>query len=157
MTAPAEAGKRHKHKPSGVEGVVLSSTCAGPCTEPPSQQQPYTGPLTVTVKRVRDGAQVAGQTVTDGRFRMRVRHGIYDVTAVPPNPTSPCLPTAQTTAQIICPPPCDPTPQTVCPLPAGSAPTAIVAPCLTGETQRIGVRRHRFTRVELHVTNVCVV
>jgi hypothetical protein len=156
VAAPADAGKRHKHKPSGVEGVVFSTTCAGPCTQPPPQPQPYTGPVTVTVTRVRDSAQVASQTVTDGRFRMRVRHGIYEVSAVPPNPV-PCQPTAQTMAQVICPPPCQPTPQTVCPLESASSPTAIIAPCLTGDTQRVGVRRHRFTHVELHVTNVCVV
>jgi hypothetical protein len=153
VAAPADAGKRHRHRASGVEGVVLNSTCTGPCTDPPPPPQPYTGPVTVTVKRVRDGAQVAGQAVTDGRFRMRVRHGIYDVTVVPPNPTSPCQP--QPAAQTICPPPCTPTKEIVCPL--ASEPNVIVAPCLTGETHRVGVRRHRFTHVELHVTNTCVV
>jgi hypothetical protein len=33
----------------------------------------------------------------------------------------------------------------------------VIAPCLTGETQRVQVRRHRFAHVELHVSNVCIV
>jgi len=33
----------------------------------------------------------------------------------------------------------------------------MIAPCMTGETKRVQVRRHRFTRVELHVQNVCIV
>jgi hypothetical protein len=37
----------------------------------------------------------------------------------------------------------------------GSA--VVVAPCLSGETKRVQVRRHRFTHGTLHVTNVCIV
>jgi hypothetical protein len=139
VALPAEAGKRHhKHKPAGVRGVVLNGTCPGPCAEPPPPQPVYTGPVTITVQRASDGALVASQETSDGHFRMRVKRGTYDVSSVPPNPPS-----------------CQPTPTTVCPADAHS--TAIIAPCLTGEMQRIQVRRHRFTRVELHVTNVCIV
>jgi hypothetical protein len=60
---------------------------------------------------------------------------------VPPVPTTP--------------PPCEPTPQTVCP--AATQSKEIILPCLTGETQRVEVRRHRFTHVELHVRNSCIV
>ena len=156
LVAPADAGKRHhhKHKPAGVKGVVLDSTCAGPCAVPPPPPPLYAGPVTVTVRRVSDGAQVAGQTITDGKFRFRSRPGIYDVSSIPPNPPI-CQPQPQADAQQICPPPCTPTKEIVCPL--ASSPAVIVAPCLTGETKRVAVRRHRFTRVELHVTNVCVV
>jgi hypothetical protein len=138
IAAPADAKKRH-HKPAGVKGVVLNSTCAGPCAEPSPPQPLYSGPVTVTVHRASDGALIASQAVTDGHFRMRVKRGQYDVSSVPPNPPS-----------------CVPTPETVCPASAGAS-AAIVAPCLMGETQRVQVRRHRFTRVELHVTNVCIV
>jgi hypothetical protein len=152
LAAPADAGKRHHHKPAGVKGVVLNSTCPGPCVEPPPPPQLYTGSVVVTVRRVSDGAQVASQAITDGHFRMRVARGVYDVSSVPRNPPV-CQPQPQ--AQQVCPPPCTPTTDTVCPL--ASTPAAIVAPCLTGETKRVEVRRHRFTRVDLHVTNACIV
>jgi hypothetical protein len=138
VVAPAEAKKRHSHKPAGVEGVVLNSTCAGACTEPPPPAPTYTGPMTITVTRASDGQQVASQSISDGHFRMRVKRGLYDVSSVPPNP-----------------PTCQPTPETVCPLGAQNA--AVIAPCMKGETQRVHVRRHRFTHVELHVSNVCIV
>ena len=156
VAAPADARKRHNHKPAGVKGVVLSNSCPGPCAEPPPPPQPYTGSVIVTVRRVSDGAQVASQSIADGHFRMRVARGVYDVSSAPPNPPV-CQPQPQPQpqAQQICPPPCTPTTEIVCPL--ASAPAVIVAPCLTGETKRVQVRRHRFTQVELHVTNVCVV
>jgi hypothetical protein len=139
VVAPADAKKRHGHKPAGVTGVVLNSTCAGPCAEPPPPEPVYTGAVTVTVTRVSDGELVASQAISDGHFRMRLKKGSYDVSSVPPNP-----------------PTCEPTPQTVCPL-AGSQSAAIVRPCLQGETKRVQVRRHKFAHVELHVSNVCVV
>ena len=153
LAAPADAGKRHNHKPAGVTGVVLISSCPGPCAEPPPPPHLYTGSVTVTVRRVSDGAQVASQTITSGQFRFPVKRGAYDVSAIPPNPPV-CQPQPQADAQQICPPPCTPTKEIVCPL--VSSPAVIVAPCLTGETKRVAVRRHRFTHVDLHVTNVCV-
>jgi hypothetical protein len=152
LPASASAGKRHhKHKPAGVKGVVLNSTCPGACAEPPPPAPPYTGPVTVTVQRASDGVQVASQEITDGHFRMRVKRGAYDISSVPPNP-----PTCEPQPQQVCPPPCEPQQGQVCPL-AGDQPAVIIAPCMTGETQRIQVRRHHFTRVELHVRNVCIV
>ena len=138
VAAPADAKKRHSHKPAGVAGVVLNSTCAGACQDPPPPQPLYTGAVTVTVTRASDGQQVASQPISDGHFRIRVKRGLYDVSSVPPNP-----------------PTCEPTPETVCPLSAQSP--AVIAPCLQGETQRVQVRRHKFAHVELHVSNVCIV
>ena len=138
LVAPAEAKKRH-HKPSGVKGVVLNATCYGACADPPPPDPVYTGPVTVTVQRVSDGATVASRTVSDGHFRIRLKRGSYEISSIPPNP-----------------PTCQPQAGQVCPL-RGTESPAVVQPCLQGETKRVQVRRHRFTRVELHVTNVCIV
>src|SRR5262249_34035581 len=139
LPASAEAGKGHHrgHKPAGVKGVVLDATCPGACAEPPPPSPTYTGTVTIAVRRASDGALVASQEASDGHFRLRVKRGQYDVSAVPPTPPS-----------------CEPTPTTVCPLAARGA--AIVLPCITGETKRVQVRRRRFTRVELHVKNSCI-
>jgi hypothetical protein len=140
VATPVAAGKRHHHKqkPTGVKGVVLNSTCPGACAEPPPPPPLYTGTVTINVLRAGDGALVASREINDGHFRIRVKRGTYDVGAIPPSP-----------------PPCQPTPQTVCPLPAQG--TAIIAPCMTGETKRVRVRPHRMPYVELHVRNVCIV
>jgi hypothetical protein len=139
VAAPAGAKKRHSHKPSGVEGVVLNSTCAGACAEPPPPEPVYSGAVTITVQRVSDGQQVASQAISDGHFRIRLKRGSYDVSSVPPNPD---------------PPPCQP--GEMCPLNDAQS-AAVVQPCLQGETKRVQVRRHRFAHVELHVSNVCIV
>jgi hypothetical protein len=132
--APADAGTRKHKKPSGIKGVVLSSTCYGPCIEPPPPEPVYTGQVTVSVNRASDGALVASSTPSDGRFRFRLKRGLYDVSAIPPGP-----------------PPCPP--EQICPA-GGSA--AVVLPCEVGETQRVRVKRRRFTGVELRVRNVCI-
>ena len=137
--APADAKKHRNHKPSGVAGVVLDSTCAGACAEPPPPAPTYTGAVTITVQRVSDGQQVASQAASEGHFRIRLKRGTYNVSSVTPTL-----------------PPCEPTPQTVCPLAKTQSP-AIVVPCMTGETKQITVRGHRFTQVELHVSNTCIV
>ena len=140
IAAPAQAGSAHKSKRhSGVKGVVLDSTCAGACAEPPPPAPTYTGPVTITVRRASDGTLVASREISDGHFRIRVKRGRYDVSSVPPNPPS-----------------CQPQPGHVCPAGAGAQP-AVIAQCMSGETKRLRVRRHRFTRVELHVANVCIV
>lgn len=128
----AVSGQADARKGAGVKGVVLDATCHGPCVEPQPQTQPYAGEVSVVVRRAADGVEVASQTVTDGRFRIRLKRGLYDVGSVPPGP-----------------PPCT---GEVCP--AEKRP--VIAPCETGETQRVRVHRKRFTRVELHVQNVCV-
>jgi hypothetical protein len=142
VATPAEAGKRHhhKHKPAGVKGVLLNSTCPGPCAEPPPPPPVYTGPVTVTVRLASDGTLVSSQAISDGHFRIRVKRGTYDVSSVPPNPPS-----------------CEPQPGQVCPAANGTQTKEMIAPCLTGETKRVQVRRHRFTYIELHVQNVCIV
>jgi hypothetical protein len=139
IASPANARKHH-HKPSGIKGVVLNSTCYGPCAEPPPPEPLYTGAVTITVVRVADGTTVASQAIDDGYFRLRLKRGTYDVSSVPPNPPSPQ--------------PCPP--GQVCAL-NGAQSSAIIAPCLQGETKRVQVRRRHFTRVELHVANVCIV
>jgi hypothetical protein len=139
LAAPAGATKRHSHKPSGVAGVVLSSTCPGACAEPPPPEPVYSGAVTITAQRVSDGQQVASQSISDGHFRIRLTRGSYDVSSVPPNPQ---------------PQPCQP--GEMCPL-AKARSAVIIRPCLQGETKRVQVSRHRFTRVELHVANVCIV
>jgi len=138
---PASAGakKRHSHKPAGVEGVVLNSTCAGACQDPPPPEPTYTGPVTITVQRAGDGQQVASQAISDGKFRIRLKRGLYNVSAVPPNPE---------------PPPCGP--GVMCPL-DGAQSAAIARPCMQGDTKQVQVRKHHFRRVELHVSNVCIV
>jgi hypothetical protein len=139
IAAPADAKKRHSHKPAGVEGVVLNSTCAGACAEPPPPEPVYSGAVTITVQRVSDGPQVASQAIGNGHFRFRLKRGSYDVSSVPPNPE---------------PPTCQP--GEMCPLVRAQS-AAVVRPCLQGETKRVQVRRQRFTHVELHVSNVCIV
>jgi hypothetical protein len=140
VAAPAQASRHHKGKHhAGIKGVVLNSTCYGACAEPPPPAPTYTGPVTVTVRRASDGSLIASREISDGHFRIRVKRGRYDVSAAPPNPPS-----------------CQPQPGQVCPA-GGSAQPAVIAPCLSGETRRVKVRRHRFTRVELHVSNVCIV
>ena len=95
--------------------------------------------MTITVTRATDGQQVASQATSDGHFRIRLKRGSYSVSSVPRTP-----------------PTCNPTPQTACPLDQAQS-AAIVRPCLEGETKQVQVHRHRFTRVELRVSNVCIV
>jgi hypothetical protein len=139
VASPATAKKHRSHKHAGVAGTVLNSSCAGACQEPPPPEPVYAGALTITVQRASDGQQVASQSIDDGHFRIRLKRGLYDVSSVPPNP-----------------PTCDPQPQQACPL-AGAHTAAIVQSCMQGETKRVQVRRHRFTQLELHVSNVCIV
>ncbi len=129
--APAEAKKRHSHKPSGIEGVVLNTTCNGACAEPPPPAPLYTGSgLTVTVTRIADGAPVALSQPIDGRFRYRLPRGRYQVRAAINELT---------------------------PQPLVNGPLVIPPNCWMGDSQEATVRRHHFTHVELRVGNVCIV
>lgn len=66
---------------TGIRGVVLDTTCWGPCRYPPNPQ-PYTGPgLTVTVRSLTTNKLVATLRPKDGRFRVEVRPGPYRVRA----------------------------------------------------------------------------
>jgi hypothetical protein len=139
VATPATAKKRHSHKPSGVEGVVFNSTCAGPCAVPAPPEPVYSGAVTITVQRASDGQQVASQAITDGHFKLRVKRGFYDVSSVQPNPNPQACQPGQ-----------------MCPMDKARS-AAVVRPCLQGETKRVQVRHHHFTHVELHVSNVCIV
>jgi hypothetical protein len=139
-SADAGKGKKGDHQRAGIRGVVVNGTCPGPCTEPRPTPPAYAGPVTVTVHRVSTGALVASQETSDGKFKMRVKRGLYDVSATPPGP-----------------PPCIPTPTNICPAQGVPPSKEAIVPCLMGETKRVRVKRHRVTYVELHVQNVCVV
>jgi hypothetical protein len=127
--SPAAAKKR---RPSGIAGTVVNSTCYGPCAYPQPESPPYTGSdVTVEIRRAADGALVASRQPTDGHFRAKVKRGLYTVTAlvreVTPTPT---------------------------PAPEGEA---IMPPgCWQGESKQVQVLRHRFSPVELQVTNTCI-
>jgi hypothetical protein len=137
-TSPVPAGGHRSHRgPSGVAGTVLNTSCPGPC--PTATAPPYTGDVTVAVRRVSDGTLIATAKPTAGRFRIRVRHGRYDVTATVPV-TPPCGP-SPVGAKIVCP----------------MASSAIATCPATGDSARVAVHRHRFTQVELHVQNACIV
>jgi hypothetical protein len=128
VAAPADAGNRPNSKaPSGIKGVVLNTTCYGPCAEPAPPAPAYTGgDLTVTVTRAADGATLRTQNPSDGHFRFRLKRGLYRVTAA----------VAQGSVQ----------------------PQAAMPPsCWQGDSREARVHRHRFTRIELHVGNVCIV
>jgi hypothetical protein len=87
LPAGAAAGKRHqKHKPAGIKGVVLNSTCPGACAVEPPPPPPYMGPVTVTVSRASDGVQVASREITGGHFRIRLKRGSYNVKLGPAEP-----------------------------------------------------------------------
>ena len=127
---PAEAAHQQAKRHSGIKGVVLNTTCYGPCAEPPPPAPAYTGSdLTVTVTRVADGALMATRQPTDGHFRFRLKQGLYRVTAA-------ITPSQQ---------------------PAPVQPQAMPPSCWQGDSHEARVHRHRFTRVELHVGNVCIV
>lgn len=139
LVAPAQAGKHHRRKRSGVDGVVRDSTCYGPCAEPRPPEPVYQGSVTIEVRRT-DGTQVASKTIGDGHFRLRLRPGTYDVSSVPPSPSPQPCPQGQ-----------------VCPYARAQASPAVIQQCLQGETKRVAIRRHRFTEVTLHVANTCIV
>jgi hypothetical protein len=129
--ATADAGKRKR--PSGIVGTVVNSTCYGPCVYPQPASPPYTGGgLTVEIRRAADGALVASRQPSDGHFRAKVKRGLYTVTAL----VTELTPT--------------PTPQgSEAPMPPPS--------CWQGESKQVQVFRHRFSPVELQVTNACIV
>jgi hypothetical protein len=145
LAAPAAGHHRHKHKrhkgPAGVQGVVLDATCPGACAEPPPPEPVYSGAVTIEVRNPSDGSTAASQAISDGHFRIQLRPGSYDVASVPPQ-------------QSPSPQPC-PAGQ-MCPL-GGTAQPAVVTQCMTGETQHVDVRRHRFAQLTLHVRNTCIV
>jgi len=136
LAAPVSAGHRHRGH-SGIAGTVLYTSCTEACPQPLRTSPPYTGGgLTVTVQRVSDGALVASLAPADGTFRVRTRRGWFDVTASVAS-SNPCGPVV-TASRVICP----------------AATMPVCGP--SSDTARVRVRRHRFTRVELHVQDPCV-
>jgi hypothetical protein len=131
LPALSPAAAKHKPKrPSGIYGTVVNSTCYGPCVYPQPASPPYTGGgLVVEIRRAADGALVATRYPTDGTFRAKVKRGLYTVTALVGEPTP--TPTPQGRAEVM--------------------------PCWQGESKQVRVYRHRFSPVELHVTNTCIV
>jgi hypothetical protein len=66
---------------TGIKGVVLNTTCYGPCRYPPPPPPLYTGPgLTVAIRTV-DGELVARLHPKDGRFQVAEPPGTYRVRA----------------------------------------------------------------------------
>jgi len=77
LVAPAIA-----HRPSGIEGAVVNTTCPGPCIYPPPPAPLYAGDgLTVEFRRLKDDVLVAVRHPTNGHFRARLKRGRYDVSA----------------------------------------------------------------------------
>jgi hypothetical protein len=145
FATPAQAGNHSRGHPPRIAGTVFNTTCPGACAQSPGSPPVYQGTdLIVRVTRVSNGALVATLMASDGRFRVRVRRGLYSVSAEVKAPA---------------PPPCGPQPvasadRIVCPLAAG--PAIVPADCWQGETKQVAVRRHRVARVDLHVQNTCV-
>ena len=77
---PAAAGQAQPPD-GGVRGVVLDTTCYGPC-QVDQQPEPYRGTgLTVSIRRVSTGELVRRLKPADGRFGTRIRPGAYRVIA----------------------------------------------------------------------------
>jgi hypothetical protein len=67
---------------TGIKGVVLNTTCPGPCQYPSPPPPRYTGPgLTVRVRNLDTQELVATLHPKDGRFRVEVAPGPYRVRA----------------------------------------------------------------------------
>jgi hypothetical protein len=66
---------------SGIRGVVLDTTCYGPC-QVDQQPEPYTGPgLTIVVRRISTGEVIRRLSPKSGRFSNQLRPGAYRVIA----------------------------------------------------------------------------
>ena len=80
--AAAWAAPAHSNVPdSGIRGVVLDTTCYGPC-QVGQDPGPYEGGgLTVAIRRISTGELVRRLTPEHGRFSPRIRPGAYRVIA----------------------------------------------------------------------------
>jgi hypothetical protein len=76
LTGPASAGQ-----PSGVKGMVLDTTCPGPCIVG-QQPLPYAGSgLRVVIRRLPAQGVVKRLSPKGGSFSTRLRPGLYRVNA----------------------------------------------------------------------------
>ena len=127
VAAPVAAGKRHhhKHKPAGVKGVVLNSTCPGACAEPPPPPPLYTGTVTIDVRPCQ--RRGAGGEPGDRRRALQDpgRSGAATTSARSPRAHRRVSRRRRRSAR------------------CQAQGAAIIAPCLTGETKRVQVRPHR--------------
>jgi hypothetical protein len=131
LPSAAQARKHHRHKPAGIVGVVLNTTCNGACAEPPPPAPLYTGAgLTVTVTRISDAAVMTSSQPIDGGFRYRLPRGHYQLSAAINELT---------------------------PQPLVQGRFVMPTNCWMGDSKEATVRRHHFTYVELRVGNVCIV
>jgi hypothetical protein len=65
-----------------LHGVVLNTTCPGPCSYPPQKPPRYTGDgLTVRIRQLPDRQTVARLHPTDGTFSIDLAPGSYRVHA----------------------------------------------------------------------------
>ncbi len=73
LPAPAVAGET-----GAIKGVVIDTTCYGPCMYPPPPPRRYTGDnLVVRVRHLPDYELVARVRPEDGRFRVELAPGLY--------------------------------------------------------------------------------
>jgi hypothetical protein len=79
LVAPASAPAAG----SGIKGVVLNSTCPGPCVSPSPPPPRYTGgDLTVKLRRLPGGELVGKRHPDDGHFRFKASPGRYRIRAI---------------------------------------------------------------------------
>ena len=70
--------------PSGTRGVVLDTTCYGPCAID-DDPQPYRGEnARIVVRKPSDPSFRRGAPVEQGHFRIRLAPGVYRLTAFIP-------------------------------------------------------------------------
>ncbi|HEY2774347.1 MAG TPA: hypothetical protein VGK20_09900 [Candidatus Binatia bacterium] len=75
---------------TGISGVVVNTTCAGPCAVPPPPPPLFTGDgLTVVIRSLPDHALVARLHPTDGHFGIETPPGLYKVRAFVGDPRMP--------------------------------------------------------------------
>lgn len=70
-----------------IKGVVLNTTCPGPCRIN-QDPQPYTGDAVVVVKHLRSGDVVSTLNPQQGQFRASLRRGRYRVSVTVGDPNT---------------------------------------------------------------------
>lgn len=78
VAAMAGAGER---SPSGAKGVVLDTTCYGPCAVD-EEPEPYRGEnARIAIRKPADSAFRLRAAIEQGHFRIRLVPGVYSLTA----------------------------------------------------------------------------